>query len=624
MKTTRYLLLAALAVLACNKPGEEPDKPGPSDKPADLSVDFTIDREKAFTGDEVSFTAVVSGGTAPYTYAWSFNDESTSSEANPKVTFTTTGVKVISLNVTDAAGNKPARPKAKTFLVEEKPIEDKGDIAVAWYALFGDKGGGVRGAAPAVDDAGNIYLAGSVKDNGKLYKVSPEGKVLASVAIGGTGNYCLSAGIDKAGSILGGGASGGGAVMAKYDSGLTKLWSAEFWGNGKDPNPKLWYGYAVQVSDAALLVANAGTTGTMGAISAADGKRLTWLVNSENGAISGGCRQAPAVSKDGFAWQACAANGVVGAEVSGLLTGSGAVVNTFNLVKNLIDAGGNQFTLTCSGSDRPQMAVVTVDGTSYGAGLCSPEGDPATVYLIDKTGAGKGFLINDTNTSIANTTAQDQGGVVIGPANEVIVNLKSGADASGGIVAVNPKTMTLAWEYRLAESVSGTPAVTAEGLVVFGTDKGSFCIIKPDAATKGAELVAKADITALVKEAGMPFDAAFESPNIKMWSGVTIGDDGKMYVGFQKVDMETESGASSVDHSWPQTGGKNGDRPAFLSGKLQECYRNQFRRETTVQTSDGGRFRCGFHHTVNLPHGPVPPLRAGGDADLLRRDSGVP
>ena len=553
MKTTRYLLLAALAVLACNKPGEEPDKPGPSDKPADLSVDFTIDREKAFTGDEVTFTAVVSGGTAPYTYAWSFNDESTSSEANPKVTFTTTGVKVISLNVTDAAGNKPARPKAKTFLVEEKPIEDKGDIAVAWYALFGDKGGGVRGAAPAVDDAGNIYLAGSVKDNGKLYKVSPEGKVLASVAIGGTGNYCLSAGIDKAGSILGGGASGGGAVMAKYDSGLTKLWSAEFWGNGKDPNPKLWYGYAVQVSDAALLVANAGTTGTMGAISAADGKRLTWLVNSENGAISGGCRQAPAVSKDGFAWQACAANGVVGAEVSGLLTGSGAVVNTFNLVKNLIDAGGNQFTLTCSGSDRPQMAVVTVDGTSYGAGLCSPEGDPATVYLIDKTGY----------YAFIGTLPADQGGVVIGPANEVIVNLKSGADASGGIVAVNPKTMTLAWEYRLAESVSGTPAVTAEGLVVFGTDKGSFCIIKPDAATKGAELLAKADITALVKEAGIPFDAAFESPNIKMWSGVTIGDDGKMYVGFQKADMETESGVLCLTSSavkgpgtgpWPMFG----------------------------------------------------------------------
>ena len=145
----------------------------------------------------------------------------------------------------------------------------------------------------------------------------------------------------------------------------------------------------------------------------------------------------------------------------------------------------------------------------------------------------------------------------------MIVNLKSGADASGGIVAVNPKTMTLAWEYRLAESVSGTPAVTAEGLVVFGTDKGSFCIIKPDPATKGAELLAKADITALVKEAGMPFDAAFESPNIKMWSGVTIGDDGKMYVGFQKADMETESGVLCLTSSavkgpgtgpWPMFG----------------------------------------------------------------------
>ena len=561
MKKNRYLLFAALAVFACSKPGEEPAKPG--DKTVDITVDFTISKEKAFTAEEVTFTAVVNGGTAPYTYQWTFDEEGTSTEANPTMTFSKPGVKVITLNVTDKDGNKPARPKSKTFQVEEKPVEDKGDISVAWYALFGDKGGGVRGAAPAIDDAGNVYLAGSVKDNGKLFKVSPDGKVLASAALAGTGNFCLSASIDKGGNIIAGGASGGGATLSKFDAGLSPLWSAEFWGNGKTPNPKLWYGHAVQVSDNALLIANAGTTGTMGAVSAADGKRLTWLVNSESGAISGGCRQAPAVSKDGFAWQVCAANGVVGAEVSSLISGSGAVINAFNLVKIVTDASGNQFTLTSSGSDRPQLAVVTVDGTSYGAGLCTPEGEAATVYLIDKTGNGKGFLINEKNTSIANTTAQDQGGVVIGPSNEVIVNLKTGADASGGVVAVDPKTMTLAWEYRIGESVSGTPAVTAEGLVVFGTDAGSFFIIKPDAAAKKAELVAKADITALAKEAGMPFDTAFESPNLKMWSGVTIGDDGKIYVGFQKVDTETESGVLCLTSSavkgpgtgsWPMFG----------------------------------------------------------------------
>ena len=152
------LLFAVLAVLACNKPevipdsGEEPEE---VDNPVTITVDFSMDKDKAFVDEEVTFTPSVSGGTEPYAYAWSFDGEATSSEANPTVSFATAGVKVISLTLTDANGDKPVRTKYRTFLVEEIPVEETGDITLAWYTLFGDKGGGVRGSSPAVDDAGN-------------------------------------------------------------------------------------------------------------------------------------------------------------------------------------------------------------------------------------------------------------------------------------------------------------------------------------------------------------------------------------------------------------------------------------------------------------------------------------
>ncbi|MBQ8838886.1 MAG: hypothetical protein IJ005_06155, partial [Bacteroidales bacterium] len=107
------------------------------------------------------------------------------------------------------------------------------------------------------------------------------------------------------------------------------------------------------------------------------------------------------------------------------------------------------------------------------------------------------------------------------------------------------------------------PALTKEGNIVFGTDEGSFYIVKPNLMTKKAELIAKADIVDLIKEAGMTFSEGFENPNIKMWSGVCLGDDGKIYVGFQKVDESTRSGLLCLSSSavtgpgqscWPMFG----------------------------------------------------------------------
>lgn len=547
MKKILLSAISLLALLSCTENNPEA---------GDIKVDFSISKTSVLTGEPVKFTPSVSGGTAPYTYSWDFSDGLTSSEESPEIVYGTAGVKVVSLTVTDSRGIASLQPKSRTLAVTEAPVEDTGDISIAWYVDFGDATGGVRGSSPAVDDAGNIYIAGSVSDNGSLHKVSPEGSLLKTVAISAApGNTCMSPSIDSEGNVYVGGGSGSGGSFHKYGASLNDLWSGEFWNKGEAASPKIWYGAAV-ILDNHVLVANAGSTGTVGALSKADGKRVSYVTSGDGGGPSGGCRQSPVVSADGYVWQVCAANGIIGMTRDNLLA-QGAVA--YEYFADNVDG----VDLKSTGSDRPAHAAVTAGGQTWLAGAATVDGGNAHVYLLSKDGASaKEFVIDGTNTSIANTTQQDQGGVIIGADNEVIVNLKAGAVADGGIVAVDPSTMTLAWEYRIPESVSGAPALTKEGNVVFGTDNGTFYIIKPAAGT--AELVAKADINELIREAGMTPSQGFEEVfNIKMWSSVTIGDDGKMYIGFQKNDSSTASGLLCLESSavtgpgtssWPMFG----------------------------------------------------------------------
>ena len=55
------------------------------------------------TGVPVQFTGTASGGTTPYTWAWTFGDTGTSTEQSPTHTYTTAGTFDVTLTVTDAA-----------------------------------------------------------------------------------------------------------------------------------------------------------------------------------------------------------------------------------------------------------------------------------------------------------------------------------------------------------------------------------------------------------------------------------------------------------------------------------------------------------------------------------------
>jgi immune inhibitor A len=56
----------------------------------------------------VNLTSVVENGTYPYTYLWDFGDDNTSTDVKPSHTYTTTGIYLAHLTVTDFASRTAA------------------------------------------------------------------------------------------------------------------------------------------------------------------------------------------------------------------------------------------------------------------------------------------------------------------------------------------------------------------------------------------------------------------------------------------------------------------------------------------------------------------------------------
>src|SRR3990167_1972424 len=67
-----------------------------------LSVSAGANPSNPFKGDDVAFSASVSGGIAPFTYAWTFGDGSSGTGDSPTHRYSSDGSKNIHLTVTDA------------------------------------------------------------------------------------------------------------------------------------------------------------------------------------------------------------------------------------------------------------------------------------------------------------------------------------------------------------------------------------------------------------------------------------------------------------------------------------------------------------------------------------------
>src|SRR6266516_1590918 len=75
-----------------------------SGTPLALSGSFTFSPSNPTNGTTVAFTALASGGTAPYSYSWSFGDGTSATGASPTHTYSNVGPYNVTLTTTDSNG----------------------------------------------------------------------------------------------------------------------------------------------------------------------------------------------------------------------------------------------------------------------------------------------------------------------------------------------------------------------------------------------------------------------------------------------------------------------------------------------------------------------------------------
>ncbi|OLD09219.1 MAG: hypothetical protein AUI95_01400 [Crenarchaeota archaeon 13_1_40CM_3_52_4] len=94
-----------------------------------LTVDFSFSPSSPTVGQSVSFISSVSGGTAPYTYAWDFGDGSTSAAVNPSHTYSTAGSFTVELAVTDSSSPMLSQSAPHTVIVS--PVTGQKDFTIS-------------------------------------------------------------------------------------------------------------------------------------------------------------------------------------------------------------------------------------------------------------------------------------------------------------------------------------------------------------------------------------------------------------------------------------------------------------------------------------------------------------
>ena len=100
-----------------------------------LSVSLTASNgSNVRSGDNVYFSATVSGGFQPYNYKWDFGDKSTSTDEFPSHVYNATGKFTVSLTVTDDKGNTATDTRTDYITVQSG--WDIGNVAkTAWSGL---------------------------------------------------------------------------------------------------------------------------------------------------------------------------------------------------------------------------------------------------------------------------------------------------------------------------------------------------------------------------------------------------------------------------------------------------------------------------------------------------------
>lgn len=561
-------ILAALSVLLLLAACQSEEK---------LNVNFTMTPSSVYQGDQVSFQAHAVGGSGEYIYQWTIGDEiQPGNGAQLDYSFFENGIVMVTLYVMDSKNRIAQRIKA----MEVKPAKDPeyGDLTIEWVARMN---GYNSMSSAAVDDDGSVYA--TCRDN-HLYKFSSTGAQLWRSEIfkakaNPTSTTYGTPSIDSDGTVYIGGGSGnegstgnaGDGTFKAYNPNGTVKWSFSGWwrADGGTPAPTCTGAIAAIGTDN-VYYGCTGSNGIVVAINKATGARKGFTNPT------GGVRSGLAITKGGMVVGCAGYYGIFGASQSTLDNGSSTA--PFDRT----ESSGYYWTrFRADGDDNfptvmyTQLACLKVNGKDCVAGVAY-DYLSTKVFCIDAT---SGELVSTCR--IDDTGDQEQGGVVVDAAGNLVASLSCGfGEPNGGIVVVNPATGDVVSRYKIYEKVSGSPAVDAAGNIHFGTEGedddpsgmgGSYYVIKPKNGSTDCDLIVKRDLAELIRQDGRFPDFA-DMKRAKIWSSPIIGDDGKIYICFTegydhgyggviclKFEDDNEKGITGchgpADSQWPMVGG---------------------------------------------------------------------
>src|SRR3989449_3207405 len=93
-----------------------------SGTPPPLTASFTLLPSNPTSGTAVAFTAVASGGTAPYSYSWNFGDGTSATGASPTHTYSKVGPYTVTVMATDSNGATSSSTQQVTVSASSNPL----------------------------------------------------------------------------------------------------------------------------------------------------------------------------------------------------------------------------------------------------------------------------------------------------------------------------------------------------------------------------------------------------------------------------------------------------------------------------------------------------------------------
>lgn len=551
MSDIRYfaaILAAGIMLASCG------DDNGKNDGP-NLTAYFSTDKTSYFVGDEVKFTDQTTGGSSPYTYAWDFGNQQTSTEKNPTMIYSTNGSFKVRLTVTDAKGKTALAEK--NVAVDVAPIEEVGNIELKWVSSTTMST--FRSSSVAVSNDGYVYI---VSNDHNLRKFDPKnGNQVWAFDLRNTadgtvpgGNTNTTPSIDTDGTIyVGTGDESGvsGRVYAVKPDG-TKKWVVSsnatdgFWNKGSASTPRINY-LTCTFNSTHVFMGNGGSTGSIISVDKATGKRVGHVANADNmGGPAGGVKCGLVLTKDNTIIWGGAKNGMFGVSATSLAN-SGNTVWAWNILKDNLTSEANSS--PAIDSKGIVYAIVTISEVPY---LAAFDTDGILKWSVEIEGAG----------------AQDQGGVVIAADGTVITtNKRVTGEATGGITAFDPKDGAILWSLGIPENVSGVAAIDQAGNIHFGTESGNYYIVKyeenPEPGEDNPKILVKKDLAEMIAASDYAGKADWAAEGARMWTSPAIADDGTIYIAVENKDSAAKCvvvalGADEItgpaDSPWPMKG----------------------------------------------------------------------